>query len=62
MTLNKPIAPMPHTNLLRSRKAITLLAQLDRRLLWISVVVFVGIAVVMTVAFAYLDALDAFYV
>jgi len=52
---------MPHTNLLRSRKAITLLAQLDRRLLLTSVVAFVGIAVVMSCVFMYFDAFEAFY-
>ena len=61
MTLNTPTAPMPHTHLLRPRKAITLLAQLDRRLLLISVAVFVGIAVVMSVVFTFFDAFEVFY-
>ena len=52
---------MPHTNLLRSRKAITLLAQLDRRLLLTSVAAFVGIAVVMSCVFMYFDAFEALY-
>ena len=52
---------MPHAHLLRPRKAITLLAQLDRRLLLISAAAFLGIAVVMSAVFTYFDAFEVFY-
>lgn len=53
---------MPNTNLLRSRKAVTLVLHTDRRLLLLAFASFVGIAIVLSFVFLYFDAFELFYV
>lgn len=59
--LTTVVRAMPNTNLLRSRKAVTLVLHTDRRLLFISLASFVGIAIVLSFVFSYFEAFEKFY-